>query len=100
MIFRSVSNEASGCMSSKVGSTIGFERRFNPALRRHDREGFVRALTESIPPRPPSMDRIIAKDREGQRLGRDDRLGPGGTADHSGPTGVRPRPSRMAVNNP
>jgi hydroxyacylglutathione hydrolase len=50
-------------MSSKVSSTIGFERRFNPALRHRDQEGFVRALTESIPPRPPSMDRIIAKNR-------------------------------------
>jgi glyoxylase-like metal-dependent hydrolase (beta-lactamase superfamily II)/rhodanese-related sulfurtransferase len=50
-------------MSSKVGSTIGFERRFNPALRHQDQEGFVRALTENIPPRPPSMDRIIAKNR-------------------------------------
>jgi hypothetical protein len=61
MIFRSVSNEASGCTSSEVGSRIGLERRFNPALRHRDREGFVRALTESIPPRP--TDRIIANNR-------------------------------------
>lgn len=50
-------------MSSKIGSTIGFERRFNPALRHHDAGAFVRALLEGIPPRPPSMDRIIAKNR-------------------------------------
>jgi glyoxylase-like metal-dependent hydrolase (beta-lactamase superfamily II)/rhodanese-related sulfurtransferase len=50
-------------MSSKVGSTIGFERRFNPALRHPDRDAFVRALLEGIPPRPPSMDRIIARNR-------------------------------------
>lgn len=50
-------------MSSKVGSTIGFERRFNAALRHADPDGFVRALMQGIPPRPPSMDRIIAKNR-------------------------------------
>jgi hydroxyacylglutathione hydrolase len=50
-------------MSSKVGSTIGFERRFNPALRHRDPDAFVRALLEGVPPRPPSMDRIIAKNR-------------------------------------
>jgi hydroxyacylglutathione hydrolase len=50
-------------MSSKIGSTIGFERRCNPALRHRDAEAFVRALLEGLPPRPPSMDRIIAKNR-------------------------------------
>jgi glyoxylase-like metal-dependent hydrolase (beta-lactamase superfamily II)/rhodanese-related sulfurtransferase len=50
-------------MSSKVGSTIGFERRFNAALRHAGADAFVRALVEGLPPRPPSMDRIIAKNR-------------------------------------
>jgi glyoxylase-like metal-dependent hydrolase (beta-lactamase superfamily II)/rhodanese-related sulfurtransferase len=50
-------------MSSKAGSTLGFERRFNPALRHRDVESFVRALMTGIPPRPPSMDRILAKNR-------------------------------------
>jgi len=50
-------------MSGKVGSTIGFERRFNVALRHAEREAFVRALMEGLPPRPPTMDRIIAKNR-------------------------------------
>jgi glyoxylase-like metal-dependent hydrolase (beta-lactamase superfamily II)/rhodanese-related sulfurtransferase len=50
-------------MSAKVGSTIGFERRFNPALRHAEPAAFVRALMEGLPPRPPTMDRIIAKNR-------------------------------------
>jgi rhodanese-related sulfurtransferase len=50
-------------MSSKIGSTIGFERRFNPALRPRDAEAFVKALMQGLPPRPPTMDRIIARNR-------------------------------------
>jgi glyoxylase-like metal-dependent hydrolase (beta-lactamase superfamily II)/rhodanese-related sulfurtransferase len=50
-------------MSAKLGSTIGFERRFNPALREPTADGFVRALMEGLPPRPPNMDGIIARNR-------------------------------------
>ncbi len=50
-------------MSSKLGSTIGFERRFNPALRHRQADAFVRALFEHVPARPASMDRIIAQNR-------------------------------------
>ncbi|MGH7264981.1 MAG: MBL fold metallo-hydrolase, partial [Candidatus Rokuibacteriota bacterium] len=50
-------------MSAKLGSTIGFERRFNPALRHTDPEGFVRALMEGLPARPANMDQVIAKNR-------------------------------------
>lgn len=50
-------------MSSKLGSTIGFERRFNPALRPADPDAFVRALMDSLPPRPPLMDQVIARNR-------------------------------------
>jgi hydroxyacylglutathione hydrolase len=50
-------------MSSKVGSTIGFERRYNLALRHADRDAFVRALLEGLPPRPSLMDQIIARNR-------------------------------------
>ena len=57
-------------MSAKVGSTIGFERRFNPALRHRDADAFVRALMQGLPPRPPTMDRIIAKNRGTLDLGR------------------------------
>jgi glyoxylase-like metal-dependent hydrolase (beta-lactamase superfamily II)/rhodanese-related sulfurtransferase len=50
-------------MSSKVGSTIGFERRFNLALRHRDRATFVQALLEGLPPRPFLMDQVIARNR-------------------------------------
>jgi glyoxylase-like metal-dependent hydrolase (beta-lactamase superfamily II)/rhodanese-related sulfurtransferase len=50
-------------MSSKVGSTIGFERRFNLALRHTERGAFVQALLEGLPPRPSLMDQVIARNR-------------------------------------
>ena len=50
-------------MSSKPGSTIGFERRFNPALQAKTAGDFVRALMTGLPPKPPGFDRIIAKNR-------------------------------------
>jgi len=50
-------------MSSKPGSTIGFERRFNPALQAGTVDEFVRALMTGLPPKPPGFDRIIAKNR-------------------------------------
>jgi glyoxylase-like metal-dependent hydrolase (beta-lactamase superfamily II)/rhodanese-related sulfurtransferase len=50
-------------MSSKPGSTIGFERRFNPALQPRTVEDFVRELMTGLPPKPPSFDRIIARNR-------------------------------------
>ncbi|MBI4636648.1 MAG: MBL fold metallo-hydrolase [Candidatus Rokubacteria bacterium] len=50
-------------MSSKAGSTIGFERRFNPALRFTERAAFVEALMDGLPPKPPSFETIVAKNR-------------------------------------
>lgn len=46
-------------ISGKPVSTIGFEKRWNPMLAM-DRETFVTTLTETIPPRPAEMDRMIA----------------------------------------
>lgn len=46
-------------LSGKPSSTIGFEKRFNPALSL-DKEAFVRDLIASIPPRPDEMERIVA----------------------------------------
>ena len=45
-------------MSGKPGSTIGFERRWNPMLSM-PKEAFVAALTRDIPPRPMEMDRMV-----------------------------------------
>src|SRR5216110_157646 len=50
-------------MSAKTGSTIGFERRFNEALRFRDKVRFVDFLMQGVPPKPPSFDTIVAKNR-------------------------------------
>jgi glyoxylase-like metal-dependent hydrolase (beta-lactamase superfamily II)/rhodanese-related sulfurtransferase len=49
-------------MSSKASTTIGFERRFNPALRR-DLADFLDAAVGPQPPRPPNMERIVDLNR-------------------------------------
>ena len=50
-------------MSAKSGSTIGFERRFNPALQLRDRAAFVDFLLRDLPPKPPSFEKIVGKNR-------------------------------------
>ncbi|MBI2154938.1 MAG: MBL fold metallo-hydrolase [Candidatus Rokubacteria bacterium] len=50
-------------MSSKSGSTIGFERRFNPALQVKSKAQFIEAIMAGLPPKPPSFETIVAKNR-------------------------------------
>ncbi len=50
-------------MSSKSGSTIGFERRFNPALQFLDRAAFVDFIMRDLPPKPPSFEKIVNKNK-------------------------------------
>ena len=50
-------------MSAKSGSTIGFERRFNPAFRFDDKRAFVDFVMAAIPPKPAAFDKIVAKNR-------------------------------------
>ncbi len=50
-------------MSAKSASTIGFERRFNAALQARSREEFVERLMTGLPPKPPSFESIVAKNR-------------------------------------
>lgn len=45
-------------LSGKASSTIGFERRFNRALRIEDREAFIALMLQDIPPRPPNAELI------------------------------------------
>lgn len=45
-------------LSGKPSSTLGFEKRWNPALAM-DRAGFIDHLTRDIPPRPANMDAIV-----------------------------------------
>jgi hypothetical protein len=50
-------------MSGKPSSTIGFERRNNPALQHRDAESFVAALFEGLPDKPPGFVEMIATNR-------------------------------------
>ena len=49
-------------MSEKPGSTLGFERRFNPLLALAGEE-FTRELTSNLPLQPPSFRRIVELNR-------------------------------------
>jgi glyoxylase-like metal-dependent hydrolase (beta-lactamase superfamily II) len=46
-------------ISGKPGSTIGFEKRWNPMLSL-EREAFVEAVTREIPPKPAEMEAWVA----------------------------------------
>ncbi len=50
-------------MSSKASTTIGFERRFNPALAFDDVALFIAESAAISAPRPPNMERIIELNR-------------------------------------
>ena len=50
-------------MSSKASTTIGFERRFNPALAFGDVALFVAESAAIAAPRPPNMERIVDLNR-------------------------------------
>jgi hydroxyacylglutathione hydrolase len=54
-------------MSSRASTTIGFERRFNPALQVELGE-FLAGASGPQPPRPPNMERIVELNR-GEFLG-------------------------------
>ena len=55
-------------MSGKPSSTLGFERRFNPALQPRSPEDFVAFMLADLPPAPPQHREIRAANRQGQRL--------------------------------
>jgi hydroxyacylglutathione hydrolase len=50
-------------MSSKASTTIGFERRFNPALAHDDVSLFIAESTGISAPRPPNMEGIVEMNR-------------------------------------
>ena len=60
-------------LSSDPASTIGFERRFNRALKIGTVEDFVADALSKSTPRPPNMDRIVELNR-GPFLGAPDQL--------------------------
>jgi hydroxyacylglutathione hydrolase len=55
-------------LSANPASTIGFERRHNPALQFRSMQEFVRALVKDIPPPPPRQAEILAANRSGRPL--------------------------------
>ena len=55
-------------LSAHPVSTIGFERRHNPALQFDSEEAFVVALLEHVPPAPEQQAAIVAANRSGQAL--------------------------------
>jgi glyoxylase-like metal-dependent hydrolase (beta-lactamase superfamily II)/rhodanese-related sulfurtransferase len=50
-------------MSSKASTTIGFERRFNPALVETDVAAFIAESAAISAPRPPNLERIVELNR-------------------------------------
>lgn len=58
--------------SGKVATTIGFERRNNPALRFTDREAFVAFMTADQPARPANLANIVAINQGRRPLTMDD----------------------------
>ncbi len=50
-------------MNAKTSSTIGFERKHNPAIAPSSRPDFVRAINEHLPQRPPNMANIVERNR-------------------------------------
>ncbi len=46
-------------LSGKPSSTVGFEKRWNPALLM-DKNAFIESLISNIPPRPAEMDKMVA----------------------------------------
>ena len=55
-------------LSANPISTIGFERRHNPALQFEFEEEFVEALIRDIPPVPDQQVAIVAANRRGRPL--------------------------------
>lgn len=55
-------------MGSKYRTTIGYEKRFNPALQIKDKASFIHSLTSDMPPAPDHFARCHQINREGPTL--------------------------------
>jgi len=51
-------------MNPKTSSTIGFERKHNPAVAPRPRDAFIADMNENLPQRPPNMYNIVERNRE------------------------------------
>lgn len=56
-------------MSGKASSTLGFERRFNSALRQRDADEFIAFMLADLPAPPAGHREIRAANRRGEPLG-------------------------------
>lgn len=50
-------------MNAKTSSTIGFERKHNPAIVPRSRTTFIAEMNENLPQRPPNMFNIVERNR-------------------------------------
>src|SRR5205807_5288119 len=50
-------------MNAKTSSTIGFERKYNPAVAPRPRSTFIADINENLPQRPPNMLNIVERNR-------------------------------------
>lgn len=50
-------------MNARTSSTIGFERKHNPAVAPRSRVQFIRDMNENLPQRPPNMFNIVEHNR-------------------------------------
>jgi len=57
-------------LSANPATTIGFERRHNPALQHDSEDAFVRALTRDIPPAPKRQAAILQANRSGRPIAK------------------------------
>jgi hydroxyacylglutathione hydrolase len=55
-------------LSANPASTIGFERRHNPALQFESEDAFVEAMLRDLPPAPQQQAQIVAANRSGRPL--------------------------------
>lgn len=55
-------------LSSRVASTVGFERRFNPALRHAEEQSWVDRLLADMPPAPPYFQRMKRVNQQGPAI--------------------------------
>ena len=84
-------------MSSRPSSTIGEERRDNPALAYTDVQDFVNASASISAPRPPTLERVVGLNR-GPFVGAPEPLGPVDLSDGLTVLDVRP-PEEFAVGH-
>lgn len=65
-----VSGSLCGRVNNRMtGTSIGFERHFNPALAITSEPEFVRYMNENLPERPPNMGRIVELNRGAEAAG-------------------------------